>query len=111
MRKVGNVTAVGAELATLVIDVMRGDARLAAELAAVLGPHLQQQEQPADRWMDSRKAADYLGLTVAALHRYTAARTIPFSQDTSGGKCWFNRAELDDWRRGGGACPLRGRGA
>ncbi len=103
------MSAAGAELATLVIDAMHGDTRLAAELAAVLGPHLQQQ--PAVGWMDSRKAADYLGLTVAALHRYTAARTIPFSQDTSGGKCWFNRAELDDWRRGGGARPLRGKSA
>jgi excisionase family DNA binding protein len=50
--------------------------------------------------MDTKQAAEYVGVTVAALHRHTAARTIPFEQDAPGGKCWFKRSELDDWRRG-----------
>ncbi len=90
----------GAELATLILDAVRSDARLAADLAAVLHPHLQ-HEQPAAGWMTSREAATYLGLTLAALHRLTAARALPFEQDAPGGKCWFNRADLDTWRRGG----------
>jgi excisionase family DNA binding protein len=51
--------------------------------------------------MTSREAATYLALTLAALHRLTAARAVPFEQDAPGGKCWFNRADLDAWRRDG----------
>jgi hypothetical protein len=96
------VSVAGAELAALVVEAARSDERLAADLAAVLQPHLPQQEQAAVGWMDSHKAAAYLGLTVSALHRHTAERSIPFSQDKRGAKCWFNRADLDAWRRDGG---------
>jgi excisionase family DNA binding protein len=51
-----------------------------------------------DGWMDSKQAAAYLSLTVAALHRVTARREVPFHQDRPGGKCWFKRSELDAWR-------------
>jgi excisionase family DNA binding protein len=93
--------APGAELASLVIFAARDDAALAAEFAAILRPHLQREEPAASGWMASREAAAYLGLTLAALHRLTAARAVPFEQDAPGGKCWFNRADLDTWRRGG----------
>lgn len=97
------MSVAGTELATLVIDAARNDARLAADLADVLRPHLQQQEQVATAgWMNSREAAAYLGLTLPALHRLTATRAIPFEQDTPGGKCWFSPAALDDWRRRNG---------
>jgi excisionase family DNA binding protein len=73
------------------------------ELADALAPYLPQPE-PADtdRWMTTREAAEYLGITRNALHKLTAARAIPFSQDVAGGKCWFLKSELDDWRRRGG---------
>jgi excisionase family DNA binding protein len=102
------VSAAGVELTTLVINATRSDARLAADLAAALCPHLQ-MEQPGGGWMTSREAAAYLGLTLPALHRLTAARALPFEQDAPGGKCWFQRADLDAWRRGGGACSRRAR--
>ncbi len=54
-----------------------------------------------DEWLDSKRAAAYLGVSVNAIHKLTAARTIPFEQDSPGCKCWFRRAELDQWRRGG----------
>jgi len=102
------VNVTGAELVTLVIQAVRGDSELAADLAAVLSPHLQRHEQSvADSWMNTREAAAYLGLTLAALHRLTASRTVPFEQDAPGGKCWFSRADLDNWRRRGGARSLR----
>lgn len=104
------MSAAGVELTTLVINATRSDARLAADLAAALCPHLQ-MEQPAGGWMTSREAAAYLGLTLPALHRLTAARALPFEQGAPGGKCWFHRADLDTWRRGGGACSLRARAA
>jgi excisionase family DNA binding protein len=105
------MSAAGAELASLIINAARSDAGLAADLASVLRPHLQ-PEQPAATtgWMTSRDAATYLGLTLAALHRLTAARAIPFEQDAPGGKCWFTHADLDAWRRGGGV-RSRHRGA
>jgi len=53
-----------------------------------------------DRWTDSKDAAAYLGIAVAALHKYTASRTVPFEQEAVGRKCWFLRSELDAWRRG-----------
>lgn len=104
------MSAAGVELTNLVINATRGDARLAANLAAVLCPHLQ-MEQPAGGWMTSHEAAAYLGLTLPALHRLTAARALPFEQNAPGGKCWFHRADLDAWRRHGGACSPRARAA
>ena len=57
-----------------------------------------------DRWMNAREAAAYLGYgSVSPLHKLTAGRRIPFTQDVEGGKLWFKRSELDDWRRSGGA--------
>jgi excisionase family DNA binding protein len=98
------MSAAGAELARLIIEAARSDAVLAADLAAVLRPHLQHEQSVATAgWMTSREAATHLGLTLPALHRLTAARAVPFEQDSPGGKCWFNRADLDAWRRGGGA--------
>ena len=52
-----------------------------------------------DPWMTSQEAASYLGLSLDALHRLTAARRIPFTQDTPAGRLYFKRAELDSWRR------------
>jgi hypothetical protein len=73
-------------------------------LAERLGPRLRlAQPAPAsapDRWMDSAAAADYLGISRNALHKHTAARTIPFEQSGPNGKLWFRAAELDEWRRG-----------
>jgi Helix-turn-helix domain len=53
-----------------------------------------------DGWLDTRHAADYLGMSVGQLHKATAAREIVFAQGAPGGKCWFRRSDLDDWRRG-----------
>jgi excisionase family DNA binding protein len=53
-----------------------------------------------DKWLDSKRAAAYLGVSVNAIHKLTAARKIPFEQDGPGCKCWFRRSALDQWRRG-----------
>jgi excisionase family DNA binding protein len=49
-------------------------------------------------WLTTREAAEYLGMTVNALHRLTAERRVPFSQDRPGAKCWFRRSDLDAYR-------------
>lgn len=97
-------------LARAILDELAGDAGALAELAAVLAPYLPAQAAaPEDAWMDSAEAARYLSLSKAALHRLTAQRVIPFEQDAPNAKLWFKRAELDTWRRSGGAAaaPMR----
>jgi excisionase family DNA binding protein len=88
------------QLAAALIAQLDDDAL--AELAARLGPFLLRAE-PAegDRWLNTRQAAEYLGISPNALHKLTAARAIPFEQERPGAKCWFRRSELDAWRRGG----------
>ncbi|HXW59443.1 MAG TPA: helix-turn-helix domain-containing protein [Solirubrobacteraceae bacterium] len=76
--------------------------RLAAGIAQRLGlPASSISITDSDRWLSSREAAGHLGITLAALHRLTAARRVPFAQDAPGCRCWFRRSELDAWRRQG----------
>lgn len=56
-----------------------------------------------DGWLDTKAAAQYLGISRNALHKLTAARTIPSHQDGPGCKHYFRATELDAWRKGGGA--------
>jgi hypothetical protein len=97
------MTAAGVELARLVIDAVRDDPALVADLAAALRPHLEREQPVDDAWMPSDQAAAHLGITLAALRELTAARAIPFEQEGTGCKCWFKRSELDAWRRAGRA--------
>jgi excisionase family DNA binding protein len=71
-----------------------------AELASRLAPFLPAPPTTDDRWFTSSEAAEHLGLSLNALHKLTAARTIPFEQKTPGCKCWFRRSDLDRWRDG-----------
>jgi len=58
-----------------------------------------------DRWMESAEAARHIGRSISALHKLTAARRIPFSQDGPGAKCYFRRSDLDRWMAGQGDPP------
>jgi hypothetical protein len=81
------------------------DAALDA-LADLLAPKLERRLKPAaadDGWLDAKRAAAYIGLSMNALHKLTAERAIPFEQDGPGCKTWFKRSELDEWRRAGSA--------
>ena len=76
---------------------------LAARLAPRLLGHLSATvASDGDGWMDSRQAAHYLGVTMPALYRLSAARRLPSVQACNGGKLWFRRAQLDEWRTHGG---------
>jgi len=75
---------------------------LAERLAPRLEARLARSSQPdADRWMTTAEAAGYLGMTANALHKLTATRAIPFSQDAPGARCYFKRSDLDRWRDSG----------
>lgn len=89
-------------LAAALLDALDEDAL--DRLAHALAPRLQRLtagDTAQDGWMDSRAAAAYLGLSTHALHRLTAARSIPCSQDRPGGRCYFKRSDLDEWRAQG----------
>ena len=70
---------------------------LAERLAPRLVGRLAPDAPEADRWLDTRGAAAYIGRSPTALHKLTGARAIPFSQDGPGARCYFRRSELDAW--------------
>lgn len=53
-------------------------------------------------WLDSRTAAEYLGVHRDTLRKLAAERAIPVHQDGRGCKLFFRRADLDEWRERGG---------
>lgn len=77
-----------AQLADLVAD------RIAVRLA---GPRATQK----DDWLDTRCAAEYLGIHRDSLRRLAAERAIPTEQAGTGCKLYFKRSDLDAWRCGG----------
>jgi excisionase family DNA binding protein len=77
------------------------DERTVAAIAASVAERLAAQMRAGtgdDRWLTTRGAAEYLGLSVSALHRLTARRDIPFEQSGPGSRCYFRRSDLDAWR-------------
>ena len=68
-------------------------------LAERLAPYLPAAAAPADDgWLDSRAAAQYAGCSYDALKKAMARREVDFSQDRPGGRAYFRRADLDEWR-------------
>jgi excisionase family DNA binding protein len=98
-------------LATALVDALDDVAldkladRLAPLLVARAATHTTAPLE--DRWLPTVEAADYLGLSVNALHKLTAERAIPFEQEGPGCKMWFKRSELDEWRRTGSVLSIR----
>ena len=88
--RTGLVDQLLAQLADLVADAVA--ARLIAPRA--LG---------ADEWLDTRRAAEYLGIGRDSLRRLAAERAIPTEQAGVGCKLFFRRSELDAWRCSGTA--------
>ena len=86
------------------VVVLGADERALQRLAELLAPYMPgaaaDATPDADRWMNSREAAEYAGTTLRALHKAMAAREVHFEQDVRGGKAWFKRADIDAWRRG-----------
>ena len=77
-----------AQLADLVAD------RIAARLE---GP----RDSGEGDWLDTRRAAEYLGIHRDSLRRLAAERAIPTEQAGAGCKLYFKRSDLDSWRCSG----------
>ena len=87
---------------------------LLCALAAQLAPHfvepiarrvaelLRENEAAGPVWLDSRDAAEYLGVNRDTLRKLAAAGAIPSEQDGPSCKRYFRRDELDQWRQSGG---------
>ena len=86
-----------AQLADFVAD------RIAARLIAP-------QRASADDWLDTRRAAEYLGIGRNRLRRLAAERTIPTEQAGAGCKLFFRRSDLDAWRCSGASQVVAVRG-
>jgi excisionase family DNA binding protein len=77
---------------------------LLGRLAELVVDRLMERANPsggaqADDWMDARGAATYLGIHRDTLRNLAAERSVPVHQDGPGCKLYFNRDELDEWRR------------
>lgn len=77
-------------------------AQLADRVAAMVVKQLSHLDEPADEWLDSRHAAEYLGVHRDTLRKLAAERAIASEQDGPGCKLYFRRSDLDGWRHGGG---------
>lgn len=85
---------------TAIIEVLLD--HLAERLAEAVVARLGNERIQQDEWLDSREAAEYLGLHRDTLRRLAAAHAIQAEQDGRGCKLFFRRTALDEWRRSGG---------
>ena len=86
---------------TPVTAELRLDDRLLDRLAHLVAKRLASAERPRaeDGWLDAGAAATYLGLPNRnAMHKLTAARVLPFSQEAPGAKMYFRRRDLEAHR-------------
>lgn len=63
-----------------------------------------------DEWLDTRRAAEYLGIGRDSLRRLAAERAIPTEQAGAGRKLYFRRSDLDHWRCSGSVPVIAGEG-
>ena len=83
----------------LLADLTEADLdRLAELLRPRLATSSDQQPQP---WLNVDAAAEHLACARSRIYALVSARRIPFHKD--GSRLLFNRDELDQWVRTGGA--------
>jgi excisionase family DNA binding protein len=97
-------TSSGDAVAANLIDALISQLadRLAERLAAAANLSPLHEPHGEDEWLDSRHAAEYLGVHRDTLRKLAAERAIPTEQDGPSCKLYFRRSDLDSWRRTGG---------
>lgn len=83
-----------------VLDALIED--LVQRIAAAVTAQLAAMPAGAAEWLDTRGAAEYLGVHRDTLRKLAAERAIPAQQDGPGCKLFFRCADLDEWRLSGG---------
>jgi excisionase family DNA binding protein len=84
----------------VILDELLGQlAELVADrvVARITAP----RRESADEWLDTRRAAEYLGIHRDSLRRLAAEGSIPTEQAGAGCKLYFKRLDLDEWRCAG----------
>ncbi len=85
-----------------VLDELLG--QLAELVAEKIADRLMEPRTAAsDEWLDTRRAAEYLGIHRDSLRRLAAEGAIPAEQASAGCKLYFRTSHLDAWR-----CPGSG---
>src|SRR5258708_4277421 len=81
----------------LVLDELLGQLadRVADRLASRSGGSHDEED---DCWLDTRRAAEYLGVHRETVRRLVAERVLPAEQAGTGCKLYFRRRDLDQWR-------------
>ena len=92
----GSDVMAGVEILDQLLDAV------AARVAAAITARLTTETERDDEWLDSRHAAEYLGVHRDTLRKLAAERAIEHEQDGPGCKLYFRRSHLDAWRRTGG---------
>lgn len=82
------------------------------QLAARVADHIASrlslvQEDQGDQWLDSRAAANYLGISRDSVRRLAAEGSLPTEQANANCKLYFRRSDLDSWRHDGRPAVLR----
>jgi len=98
-RRMPFADAPGSELLALEALVDKLVARVAAAVVEHLG---RASDDDSGEWLDSRSAAEYLGVHRDTLRKLAAERAVPVHQDGRGCKLFFRRSDLDEWRDRGG---------
>jgi excisionase family DNA binding protein len=99
LRPIPPTDAPGPELLVLEALVDKLVARVAAAVVEHLG---RASSDDSAEWLDSRGAAEYLGVHRDTLRKLAAEQAIPVHQDGRGCKLFFRRSDLDEWRDKGG---------
>jgi excisionase family DNA binding protein len=74
---------------------------VADKLAARIGSDGSESD---DRWLDTREAAQYLGVHRDTVRRLAAERVIPAEQAGTGCKLYFRQRDLYRWRQSANLC-------
>jgi excisionase family DNA binding protein len=89
-------------MAALALELSEAELdQLADALASRLLPRLDGRlNGGSDRWLDTRAAAEYLGMHRDTLRKLAAERRIPSEQEGPGCRRFFRVSDLDRWRHG-----------
>ena len=71
--------------------------RIASAVADLVIERLSEQKSEG-QWLNTREAAEHLGLSLHALRHLVARRAVPYVQDAPGSKVYFRASQLDAWR-------------
>ena len=88
----------------MILDLRLSDEEI-ERIATRLAQLVREEDQPAERWLDVRRAAAHLGLTENAIRGLVKRRRIPFHR-TENHRLRFSTTELDQWIRAGACAPI-----